>query len=300
MYSILSQLFEGITDYLTRYKESTTEEMEGQKGPISTGRVVANILKSQSGTQEKKYLHDYSYILFEEELNESGKVLSISAEDIDEKIEQIDNAGFIAVRGKVVFNDMNILKSTIENFNQIGEALAYIVNFENMEEVRNQFEKVVENTKDRNQKAKLRQRLKNTTNVEKLAKDQGLKQDKAFLEKMAFLLNYGFQDQFIVQMSIGQYTFSTDCKRDNFRENEDLLVRKYSRIPEKEFVIVGTIAQNLGESINYVESNEKQDPSHLKESIMTLVEGLSTVESEFTGKLENEIIIDPIAIYQEI
>ena len=58
MYSISSQILEGITDYLVSYKEGTIEKSEEQKGTISSGRVVADLLKSESGTQEKKYLHD--------------------------------------------------------------------------------------------------------------------------------------------------------------------------------------------------------------------------------------------------
>ena len=138
MYSISSQIFEGITEYLMSYKEATIEESTEQKATIiSSGRVVADILKSESGIQEKKFLHDYTYKLFEEELIKSDKILSISAENIDQQIEQIENADFVKVTGKVVFNDMNMLKTTIENFNELGEALAYITNFENMEEVRN-------------------------------------------------------------------------------------------------------------------------------------------------------------------
>ena len=205
------------------------------------------------------------------------------------------------MKGKVVFNDMQMIKSTIKDFNKIGKALAYITNFEKMEEVRNQFEKVVENTKDRNEKAKLRQRLKNTTNIEKLAKDQGLKQDNDFLEELSIVLDYGFQDQFMVQMLIGPYKFSADCRRDDFRENEHLLVRKYSRLAEKEFVIVGTIAQSSNKTIDYQEvDDEDSEPQHLKEVVMNLVEALSVMESAFSGKLANEIIIDPIAIYREI
>ncbi|MDE0313692.1 MAG: hypothetical protein OXM61_02220 [Candidatus Poribacteria bacterium] len=307
MYSISSQMSGGITDYLMSHKKSTTEEAEEQKGPVGSGRVVGDTLKSESGIQEKKHLHDYNYTLFEEELNKSGKILSISAEDIDEKIEQIGNAGFVKVTGKVVFNDMNIIKSTMENFNEIGQALAYVSNFEKMEEVRSQLEKAAENTTDRNQKAKIRHQLKNITNIEKLAKDQGLKHDQNFLDNLNLLLNYGFQDQFTVQMPIGQYTFSADCKRDDFREDEPLLVRKYSRFAEKEFVIVGTVAQSSNKPIDYQKSadyeevdNEDSSSPHFKEVIMNLVEALSVVESEFTGKLENEIIIDPIAIYREI
>ena len=150
MYSISSQIFEGITEYLIDYQGATIEEEETQKGPVRSGRIVADILKSESGTQEKKYLHDYSYKLFEDHLKESGKILSLSAENIDENIKQIDNAGFVEVRAKAVFNDMNTLKSTIERFNELGEALAYITNFEEIEKIHQQLKTAAEAIKDRN------------------------------------------------------------------------------------------------------------------------------------------------------
>ena len=90
------------------------------------------------------------------------------------------------MKGKVQFNDMNILKSTIKDFNKLGEALTYIANFEKMEGVRQQFEKAAENTKDRNQKAKFRQQLKGLTSIKNLAKDQGLYQAPDFLENCNF------------------------------------------------------------------------------------------------------------------
>ena len=159
MYSISSQIFEGITEYFIDYRGATKEEEETQKGPISSGRIMADILKSESGTQEKKYLHDYSYKLFEDRLAESGKVLSISSENIGKEIKNIDNVAFVKVRAKAVFNDMNIIKSTIEKFNELGEALAYVTTFEQIEAVRQQLETASEGIKDRNQKSQLRQKL---------------------------------------------------------------------------------------------------------------------------------------------
>ena len=301
MYSISSQIFEGITEYLMSYQESTTEKEEEQKGPIGSGRILADILKSESGTHKKKYLHDYSYTLFEDHLRKSGKILSLSAENINKKIDQIDNAGFVEVRAKAVFNDINIIRSTIEKFNELGEALAYITNFEKIDEVRQHLEKATESIKDRNQKARFKQKGKGLANIEKLAKDQGLHQDSVFLEKLVFILDYGFQDQFTVQMPISQYTFSADCKRDDLREDEHSLIRKYSRFAEKEFILVGTIAQGPSKTIDRKEGTEDNyEFQHIKEAIMGIVEGLSAIESGFSGKLANEIIVDPIAIYREV
>ena len=205
------------------------------------------------------------------------------------------------MKGKVQFNDMNILKSTIKDFNKLGEALTYIANFEKMEGVRQQFEKAAENTKDRNQKAKFRQQLKGLTSIKNLAKDQGLYQAPDFLENLTFVLDYGFQDQFEVQMPIEPYIFSSNFNRAYLREDEHLLVRKYSRFAEKKFVLFGVIAQSSSDLVYHEEDDEDNyEFRHIKEAIMSLVEKLSIVESTFSGKLENEIIIDPIALYREI
>ena len=300
MYSISSQIFEGITESLMSYQGSTTEKEEEQKGPIASGRVMADILKSESGTQEKKYLHDYLYTLFEEQLRKSEKILSLSTENIDENIKQINDAGFIEVRGKVVFNDMKILKSTIENFNELGTAMAHITNFEEIEAINQQLKTSEKSIKDRNEKARLRQKVQSLTNVKKLARDQGLNLNDNYLKNLAFVLNYAFRDQFVVQMSIEGYTFSADCKRKDLREDEHLLVRKYSRLAEKEFVLVGTITQSSSSPVEHKEADETYEPRHLKEVIMSLAENLSVMESEFFGKLANEIIVDPIALYWEI
>lgn len=196
---------------------------------------------------------------------------------------------------------MNIIKSTIKDFNKLGEALTYIANFEKMEEVRQQFEKAAENTKDRNQKTRLKQKLKGLTNIKNLAKDEGLHQDPDFLENLTFVLDYGLQDQFEVQMPIEPYIFSSNFNREYLREDEHLLVRKYSRFAEKEFVLFGAVAQSSSDLVYHEEDDEDDyEFRNIKEAIMSLVEKLSIVESTFSGKLENEIIIDPIALYREI
>ena len=120
------------------------------------------------------------------------------------------------------------------------------------------------------------------------------------MEKLRFVLDYGFQDQFEVQIPIEPYLFSSNFNRERLREDEHLLMRKYSRFAEKEFVLFGTVAQNSNEFIDHEEEEENYVSQHIKEMIMFLVEKLSVMESTFTGKLASEIIIDPIALYREI
>ena len=306
MYSISSQIFEGITEYLIDFHGTTEEESEQQRGPIGSGRVMADILKSESTTQERKYLHDYSYNLFEGHLSELGKVLTVSEQTLDENLDKIDSFDFIKVKGKAIFNDMNIIKSTIADFNKIGRALAYVGSLEEINALQRHLEKLTESTRDRNEKTRLRQRIKQLNNIDNLAKEKGLYQDPKFLEYLEFLLNYGFQDQFELQVPVGRSTFSANLNRDYLREREDILVRRYSRFSEKEFVLFGMIAQGSASSpVNERGRKEEEfvgesETPQMKEVIMQIVASLSEVETSLSGKLENEIVIDPIAIYREV
>ena len=99
---------------------------ESQKGPLGSGRVMASILSSESWSQEKRYLHDYSYTLFERHLKNQSRVSELSEANIVDTIQGIDQVSFVEVRAKVIFNDMKAIKGTMESFNELGEALAYV------------------------------------------------------------------------------------------------------------------------------------------------------------------------------
>lgn len=286
MYSISAQIFEGITGYLMNYKERSIQEQEQQEGEVDSGRVMSDILKFESGTQEKKYLHDYAYTLFEKHLEDSNRLFSIHTESLKTITEEVQRASFVKITSKVVFEDIKKVKSVIERFNELGEAIAYMGYSEEL--------------KNSNQSKPNRNKKSSTSRhfIRNLAKDQGLYQDGDFLEKLALILDFGFQDQFKLLMDIGQYSFEADCNRKCFREDEFSLIRKYSRFPQMEFVLVGIITQWIGESEKHESQSSK--PDSIKGNIKFLTHALSDIESEFSGKLKNDIIIDPIAIYSEL
>ena len=306
MYSMSSQVFEGITESLVDSQTTTSEDEEKQKGPVFSARTMANILKTESTRHENKHLHDYSFTLFERQLKEANNVTSISSESIGSVIDGVDTAGFIEVRGKAAFNDMNIIKSTIEGFNRLGEALAYVQTVSQMESAAKVLEELEASVGDRNQSAQVRQMRNASKNIKSVAEELGLRQDPKLLEEISYLLDYGMKDQFEVQMRLGSYTCSANLKREFLREDEHMLVRKYSRLSQKEFVLFGTVAQSPTEVVSTTgtgqegEREQSSDQMHLKVVLMQLVETLSEMESTFSGRMDNEIVIDPIALYREI
>lgn len=297
MYSLSSQLFEGVTEYVLNESTSEKGESEEQKGPVGSGRVLGDILKNSERNTEKKFLNDYSYTIFEKKLIDDERVRIISSHDREDSQVGTDKS-FIKITSKATFNDINTINNTLKNFNQIGKALAHITNFQEISEVREQLEKAKQNTKDRNQKSKLQTQMKSMTNINKLATDSGLQQDQSFLDDLSLVLTYGFQDQLEVQMEFVESIFSANLNRSYLREPEELVIRKYSRKTEVEFTLFGIITQHQREKLS--ELGESEEYGSIKEALMNLVSHLSNIEATFTGRLSNEIIIDPIALYTEI
>lgn len=297
MHSLSSQLFEGVTEYVLNQTSFEKEDSEEQKGPIGSGKVLGDILRNGERNTEKKFLNDYSYTIFEKKLLDDEKVLTVDDNTVDVGI-SCNERTFIKITSKATFNDINTINSTLKNFNKIGKALAHITNYEEISAVKEQLEKAKRNTKDRNQKSKLQAKFKSMTNINKLATESGLQQDQDFLDDLSLVLSYGFQDQLEVQMGLVDTIFSANLNRSFLREPEELVIRKYSRKTEVNFTLFGIITQFQREMLEDLE--EKDEYDSIKEALMNFVSHLSNVEATFTGRLSNEVIIDPIALYTEI
>lgn len=79
MYSMSSQIFEGVTEYVLKEVSSTQEDTEEQKGPVGSGRVLADAMMLSERSVEKRFLHDHSLALFETRLAELDLVHHVSA-----------------------------------------------------------------------------------------------------------------------------------------------------------------------------------------------------------------------------
>lgn len=311
MYSISSQLFEGLTEYIVSTKTQTQQETESQKGPVGSGRVLADIIEKNTNETEKKFLHDYSYNLFEEALLKDSRVLELNSFNIHKEVKKIIDYSFIKVTGNVVFNDLKIIESTIRDFNKIGESFGYITQKEAYDIEVKKLKETVSSIKDSNQKAKANTLLKSKTEFKKILKEQGLNMDDDFLNHMANILDFGYNQQFEVQIPIksdsdNYYLFSAQLKRKNLKDDEISIIKKYSRETEKEFTLFGIVTQRLTQEEKkkiYQELKELQeniDEPNMKEALMKMVSVLTNLETTFTGKMDYEYVIDPIALYIEI
>lgn len=298
MYSLSSQIFEGITEYIVSEESNNKEESETQKGPIRSGKILADLIRVESKSSEKKYLHDYSYSVFERHLIENKNVLEITPSNLEQATEVLGKYSFVKIKSKAIFNDIKQLVNLIDNFNELGKAITYVTTHKQVEEATAMFKEAQKTIKDRNKKSQAKQTFDRLTNMSKLSKESGLQQDKDLLKYLSLLLNYGFHDQIEIQQKINDLLFSANLKRECLRESEELLIKKYSRKTEKEIVIFGIATQVSGESDFNI--NQTEEFETLKEALMLLLELLTNIELSFSGKLSYEVVIDPIAVYCEV
>ncbi|MEO7990064.1 MAG: hypothetical protein ABI663_11010 [Chryseolinea sp.] len=309
MYSFSSQLFEGLTEYVVRSQTDKTEQSE--TSPSGSGKVLADIIEKDASSTEKKFLHDYSYNLFEDALISQGKVLELDRNSIAIKIEDIKNYSFVKITGRVVFNDLKQIGDTISNFNSLGEALGYLT-------MKNAYDKEVKAAKDqfksitdRSQRAKVEALFKNKADFKKVLQEQNLQFDAEFLKHLSYILDYGYNQQFEVQIPIStddeqNFMFSAQLDRGNLKDNEYRIIKKFSRETEREFVLFGILTQiqPASEKISLLEKTMSkvaiEENVNMKEALMNMVGLMTNIEKTFTGKLDYEYIIDPISLYLEI
>ncbi|MEI6856011.1 hypothetical protein [Psychrilyobacter sp.] len=300
MNSIASQIFEGLIQNYVQTEEQEKTETEQQKGPLYSGKELGDILKIKSQKNENKFFHDYLYNMFEKKLFELDKVIDVKDYSIDE-MKKIETLKFIKVKGKVTFNDSREVLKTISEFNNLGDAIAYMSLFDEKEKLDNEKNHRVSQEKDRNKKVKIEKMIKSKLNqsIKEYKKENNLEFDQEFIEKLKYITDYGLNDMFEIQLKKNSVDFTSTLNREFLKESESFLINKFSRSTEAEITLFGIVTQTH----DYIPSSKDSDDSNqgnFKEAFRHIVDSLIDIENAFVGKTLGEIIIDPIAIYAEI
>jgi len=308
--SIASQVFEGLTEYVLDKRSISANPKKESSEVKGSNKVMAEIFGSHSSIEEKKYLLDYGYELLERELYSKSKVLDLSNSTIEANIKSIEEYNFINVKGKIIINDAKLLSSLLANFNRLGEALGYLTYRNELEQV-DDLEKEISKVKDRNKRVKLKKQWNKNSKTE-ILKKLGLNLEKDYLENLKHVVDFGYSQQLELQMPLyfneSYKLFSSVLNRNFLREPEEIIIQKYSRETEKEFNIFGMISQNSREKNDIKPSTELKEKIEtsieetgeelgMKQAIMNITNAISNIEFTFSGKLDYEIVIDPIAVY---
>lgn len=270
--SLGSQLFEGITEAkIIKNKEGNTEH--DKQTSLRDFRKFSDILHEEKEVTETKYLNDYLYILFEQELLKRG-ILNVVQNYSKEELKKIIPTSFIKIKGQVIFSDYNNLIETTKNFNTIGEAI------DSME--------MNNNTKLSNKER------------EKVLLNKGLRLEKKFIENLLVPMNTWLKDIFEVHFINENGKFIVSINEEFLKEKKEKIINKFARVTEVAFTLVGIVTQSYEYTSEVELNNENDDEQNYRKALNGMILASSNVEKIFNGKLKEEIVVDPIAIYLEI
>lgn len=299
MYSLAAQHFAGLAESLV----GVDQELEG------TAQHLAELFKAEQRGVDKRYVQDYAYTLFEKHLIEVEKVLTLDREALDTREDILPEASrlsFVKVTGKAVFLDAQTMIENLKRFNKIGEAITFVTNYGDLnrlhEEYRSLVEKVNQSSANKHMKQnklkELERAYQQSTDIKELVKHSNLHADQSFIESVSLLLDYGYQDQFEIQLKGSQALFSSLLSQEYLRETQQQIVRRYAKLTDRSFTLFGVVTQNPHDKEDM--SSESLNAKSIKEAVINLALQLSNVDTNFAGRSSGEITIDPIAVYTEL
>jgi hypothetical protein len=124
MYSMYSQLFEGITENIIKQKsaESSDTKNNGFTDKSKTNNIEQKVLEASFLT-ENKVLHDYAYHIFEDKIK--TKIYDITKTNEISK-DKIKKSFIIKISGTAKINDNNRIKHMLSNFDIMSNSIAYL------------------------------------------------------------------------------------------------------------------------------------------------------------------------------
>lgn len=296
MYSLSSQIMEGVTDYILKESKRSAEDSTEQKGEFASGRVMAEIIETTSSNLEKKFLHDYAYSVFENKLLSDGRIFDVRLGDkaLDVR-SRIGNCKIIRVKARGMFVDSNEVVRSLRAFSTIIQSFGIITSNDERKDLIEKIAGSQGNPGTKKQElARLESSLKAMSSPHSFGDQSG--NDKLFHKHLADVIEYCFKGSLDLTLLLGDLQVSGELSRESLRESIESVIKKYSRVSEVEFTMVGIITQCGEESA----SVEELEYSTMRAGVRNSIAALSKFEANFAGRLEAEIIVDPIAVYVDL
>lgn len=304
MYSLSSQIMEGVTDFVIKESRQVDSETTDQKGPYTSGKKMAEIIETASASVEKKFLHDYAFSIFEDKLVELGKLIAVTSETKFEEL-ALDAQGrrLVRVKAKVRFMDSTDLQASISKLVDLQESLSIVGNNERREELIGELDAISANVSKKGAAAGLRSEL--ATLSKSVHTREEIENSRLHYKHLAALIQQGFKGRLDVRMEIKDCNIRADLKRSCLKDPEEFIFKTYSRLESSELVLLGIVTQYVSSGSESSSSEESVEPddepdSGLADIMMRSTEALHELDKLFNRVKGNQIVIDPIALYLEL
>lgn len=270
--SLYSQVFKGVIEAVVEsYSDELKNNSEVKRNFI--GQSIESQVAEASTKIESKILYDHMYNSLENKLNDI--IFNVNKKN-NISLNELTNKTIIKVTGKAVIQDYKRLELYLEKINELGKIVAY---------------------SDYMALSKTQQKA---TNVNRLAKEAGLEQDKTLLNNLKFITDFFNKDEFDVLISSNNsrnILYQGIINKDYLRISPGMLRLLYGDEPSMEWSMVGQITQVP--QINNGNNVEKEFLSII-DAYQAIFESYRNVEKIFFQGIEKQRIhIAPIAIYTE-
>lgn len=304
LYSIYSQVFEGVTDKIVEesFKEAISKSIEGV--PLLKESVEKEAGES-SRRVETRVLHDHMYNKLEAHL--SNSMLSFPTDNIEFDLgELISRRTIIKASGSAEFEDFEKLKEYMLRFNDLGHVLTYASRVNDEEHKKKIFNLVRElETAEGQQKKNLLTQWKRLISTVNEAATLGLLQDPHFLENFALFADVVIPQGYAITIAPNKddyLIFRALLDRTQLRLAPQMLSSLYGGQSEAEWTLVGFVTHVQGA---FNKRNKRQlaaDPNNpmMLDAYRNMFREARFFERMFlesdTGR---EIVVSPLAIYRE-
>ncbi|TLP59048.1 MULTISPECIES: DUF6414 family protein [Pseudomonas] len=291
VYSLSSQLMSGVTEYILEEKQQSLQENEEQKGPVGSGRIIAEIIEKTASSVEKKFLHDYAYSLFESRLKEDNKLLDLTGLTYSDVLGSVSHGQLVKVKGKAKIVDYLEVVRSLKAMESIMPSLGVVTS-------NDERTLLAENLDSLSGAAKSEAigRLKKLNDIKNFRQSE---HTNFFQKHLSEVMEYAFDGALELEVGFDGYKVSADLNRDHLREPINTVVKKYSRFTEVEFCMVGVVTQ-VGAVEPVPEADEVTEEHNMREAISITTAAIAGLERSFRCRPDNEIIVDPIAIFTEL
>ena len=307
LYSLYSQVFEGVADEIVQSYATALSSESAQKGALLSGSSIESSTIEISRRTENRFLYDHMYTLLETKLKAAihdGSSLSLS------NVGLLSSGVFLRITGPVLIADFSRMRSLLEQFNRLGEAIAYSRFTSERSAVANNAEEALKTIQNRDQRAQAKARLEQLRNPKQLAKQYGLAQDEQLLKNLILISDMFYPEGFDVTVLSSDPALAYRAVADKrwLRISAPMLRAQYGASSIGPWTVVGQIthvpgvapAFDSGPSPAGGPSESEPNPS-LRDPFMAMFNASLALERMFLeSKMRAEIVLCPIAIYREV
>lgn len=307
LYSLYSQVFEGVVEQIVQSFENSMASASESKGIPFSGNKAEAYVAELSRRTENKFLYDHMYNTLEQKLQ--SHLLDASTLSVNEIRAKLLPAPFIKVRGAAEVDDYERVREFIKKFNAIGEAVAHaVMSNGEINEAMNALNAQVSKIKDRNERARTASQLKAKSSPKAVAKELGLHQDEQLLKHLDMFSEMFYPDGFDITIAAGvegNIAFRAPIGKQWLRFSPSMLRTLFGGYSESSWTLVGQVTHVPGDEMPQPNETDEsvlgaeQKPS-MKDPFKQMFRASRTLERMFLeSNTEVVVTVCPLAIYRE-